>query len=73
MIAVYEHAAATLRPAPVACVALNCGSLDDDAARRAIDDVEDATGLLTGDVLRGDAPKLWGAVEEALSETSSGP
>jgi uncharacterized NAD-dependent epimerase/dehydratase family protein len=71
MIAVYEKAAATLRPATVACVALNCGGLDDDAARRAIDEIEDATGLPTGDVLRGDAPKLWDAVEAALAKASS--
>lgn len=69
MIAVYEGAAATLRPAPVACVALNCGGLDDAASRRAIDEIEDATGLPTGDVLRGDTPKLWAAVEDVLAST----
>ncbi|MGH2729609.1 MAG: DUF1611 domain-containing protein [Actinomycetota bacterium] len=69
MIAVYESAAAILRPATVACVALNCGGLDDDAAGRAIGEIEDATGLATGDVLRGDAPKLWAAVEEILTRT----
>jgi uncharacterized NAD-dependent epimerase/dehydratase family protein len=71
MIAVYESAAATLRPAPVACVALNCGGLDDAAARRAIEEVESETGLPAGDVLRGDAPKLWDAVEAALARASS--
>jgi uncharacterized NAD-dependent epimerase/dehydratase family protein len=66
MIDVYEQAAATVRPAPVACVALNCGGLDDEAARRALTAVEEETGLVAGDVLRGDAPKLWTAIEKVL-------
>jgi uncharacterized NAD-dependent epimerase/dehydratase family protein len=70
MIAAYEAAAATLRPASVACIAMNCRGLDDAARKGAIDEVEDATGLPAGDVLAGDAPKLWAAVDSALSRAS---
>jgi uncharacterized NAD-dependent epimerase/dehydratase family protein len=66
MVAEYEQAAALLRPAKVACVTVNCQDLDDDAARAEIVGVEDSTGLPAGDVLRGDAAKLWSAVAAAL-------
>jgi uncharacterized NAD-dependent epimerase/dehydratase family protein len=66
MIAAYESAAATLRPARVACVAMNCRGLDDAARRRVIADVENESGLPAGDVLAGDAPKLWDAVAAGL-------
>lgn len=67
MIAAYEGAAATMRPAPVACVALNCRGLDDGGRVRAISDVEDETGLPAGDVLAGDAPRLWDSVAAVLN------
>jgi uncharacterized NAD-dependent epimerase/dehydratase family protein len=67
MIAAYEAAAATMRPAAVACVAMNCRGLNDAARQRVIADVEDESGLPAGDVLAGDAPKLWTAVATALS------
>ena len=66
MVAAYEHAAALLRPAKVACVTVNCQDLDDAGARAEIERVEDATGLPAGDVLRGDPAKLWAAVAAAL-------
>ena len=66
MVAEYEHTAALLRPAKVACVAVNCQDLDDEDARAEIERVEDATGLPAGDVLRGDAAKLWAAVAASL-------
>ncbi len=66
MIRAYEEMAAVLRPCRVACIALNCRGLDRDEARRAIDEVEKETGLPTGDVLLGDAERLWDAVEDAL-------
>jgi uncharacterized NAD-dependent epimerase/dehydratase family protein len=68
MISVYEDMASTVRPARIACVALNCRRLDATASRRAIEEVEDATGLVTGDVFRGDAPRLWEAIAAALVE-----
>ena len=67
---VYEETAATVRPAPVACVAVNCRGLDDADARREIEAIEDEVGVPAGDVFRGDAPRLWAAVEEVLSQTS---
>ncbi|HVL63624.1 MAG TPA: DUF1611 domain-containing protein [Actinomycetota bacterium] len=66
MVSTYEQLASAVRPARVACVALNCGGLDDDAAARAAAEVEDATGLPAADVLRDGAARLWAAAEEAL-------
>lgn len=67
MIASYEDMAATVRAATTACVAVNCAGLDEDDRRRELASVEDETGLPAGDVLHGDAPRLWAAVEEALA------
>ena len=66
MVRVYETTAATVRPARVACVAVNCGTLGEAERRRVLNDVERVTGLPAGDVMAGDAPKLWEAVAEAL-------
>ena len=66
MIEAYERNAATVRPAKVACVAVNCAGLDDDARAETIVEVENETGLPAGDVMSGDAPKLWAAVDAAL-------
>ncbi|HVM34949.1 MAG TPA: DUF1611 domain-containing protein [Actinomycetota bacterium] len=66
MVSTYEALAAPVRPARVACVALNCRGLDEAAARRAVADVEAETSLPAGDVFAGDAPKLWEAVRAAL-------
>lgn len=62
----YEEAAATVRPAPVCCVALNCRGLSDRDAERAVVEVEDETGLPAADVFRGGADKLWAAVAASL-------
>ena len=66
MVATYEKMAATLRPAPVACVAINCYGLSDADRRREIAQVESDTGLPAGDVFNGDAPTLWDAVSRTL-------
>jgi uncharacterized NAD-dependent epimerase/dehydratase family protein len=66
MVATYEVMARTLRPAPIACVALNTRGLTQTQAAAEIDRIQADTGLPTGDVLRGDAPKLWAAVAKAL-------
>lgn len=66
MIATYEQMASTMRPAKVACISLNCGHLGAEGARAAIAEIEDRTGLPTGDVWSGDGPKLWEAVSRAL-------
>ena len=65
MIRIYEETAGTLRPAKVACICVNSGGLSDEERRRALEGIEDATGLPAGDVFAGDAPKLWSAVERA--------
>lgn len=66
MIETYERMASTVRPAKVACVALNTRGLTEDEARRALAEVRAETGLPAGDVLRGDASLLWEAVSDAL-------
>ena len=63
----YQSIASVVRPCRVACVAVNCRGLERDEARRAIDEVSEQTGLPAGDVMAGDAPALWAAVEEALA------
>ena len=70
MIDAYERNAATVRPAKVACVAVNCGGLDDGERAQTVAEVETETGLPAGDVMAGDAPKLWAAVESTLSSVS---
>ncbi len=68
MIETYEHLARFLRPAPVACISLNTRGLEQDVARWAIAEIEETTGIPTGDVFNGDAPKLWRALKERLGE-----
>jgi uncharacterized NAD-dependent epimerase/dehydratase family protein len=66
MVRVYEETAATVRPARVACVAVNCRGLDDADAERAIAEIEDDLDLPAGDVFRGHSPKLWDAIAGEL-------
>jgi uncharacterized NAD-dependent epimerase/dehydratase family protein len=47
-------------------VAVNTRGLSDEQANEEIARIERETGLATGDVLRGDALKLWAAVLKAL-------
>ena len=69
MAATYESMAQTLRPAPVACVAVNTRDLTETEAAAEIDRIQEATGLPTGDVLRGDSPRLWSAVKDVLDRS----
>ena len=69
MVATYELMAKTLRPAPIACVAVNTRGLAEQDAVSEIARIQEETGLPTGDVLRGDAPKLWTAVKEVLDRS----
>jgi uncharacterized NAD-dependent epimerase/dehydratase family protein len=69
MVATYESMAQTLRPAPVACVAVNTRGLTKTEAAGEIDRIQQTTGLPTGDVLRGDSPKLWSAVKDVLDRS----
>jgi D-glutamate N-acetyltransferase len=57
-----EAALVALRPAPVIAVALNTFDLDDDAARRAIETVEQETGLPTTDPVRFDPAPIVDAI-----------
>ena len=68
VIARYEDMAAIVRPARVACIALNCSRLAPAEARVAIEKTEQETGLVTGDVFAGDSPRLWAALEASLPE-----
>ena len=67
MIRGYETIASMVRPAKVACISLNCKGLSEERARGAIEEVEAETGLPAGDVVGGDAPKLWAAVAETIA------
>ncbi|MGH2820584.1 MAG: DUF1611 domain-containing protein [Actinomycetota bacterium] len=68
MVRDYEDMASTVRPAKVACVAVNCAGLEPDRAAAEIARVEAETGLPAGDVYAGHAPRLWDAVAAALPE-----
>ncbi|MDP9233732.1 MAG: DUF1611 domain-containing protein [Actinomycetota bacterium] len=73
MIDAYEKSAATLREAPVACVAVNCKGLSRAQGQRAIAQIEADTGLPAGDVFADDGPKLWDAVSSVLASKQSAP
>jgi uncharacterized NAD-dependent epimerase/dehydratase family protein len=66
MVETYERLASAIRPSRVACVCVNTAGLDERDRRRALAEVEEETGLPAGDVLAGDAPKLWSAVADTL-------
>jgi uncharacterized NAD-dependent epimerase/dehydratase family protein len=66
LIASYEAVCRPLRPARVAAVALNTAGMDDDAARAAIAETEEATGLVADDVVRFGADRLLDAVLNAF-------
>lgn len=68
MIQGYERIAAVTRPARVACLSVNTKGLPKSEARDELARVEDETGLPAGDVMAGDAPKLWEAVRASLEE-----
>ena len=66
LVAAYETVCAPIRPARVAAVALDTAGLDDAAARRALADVEDETGLPADDVVRFGPERLLDAVLAVL-------
>jgi uncharacterized NAD-dependent epimerase/dehydratase family protein len=69
MIESYESNARTVRPAKVACVAMNCKGLDGKSRRDAIAEVEDITGLPAVDPFSDGALKLWRAVRSELDQS----
>jgi uncharacterized NAD-dependent epimerase/dehydratase family protein len=68
LVELHERASLTVRPARVACVALNTRELGDKEARAAIAAAEEETGLPADDPVRFGAAKLLDAVLEALAE-----
>jgi len=64
LIEVHQRIALPLRPARVACIALNTAELDEPAARAAIDEAAAETGLPADDPVRFGAGKLLEAVLE---------
>ncbi len=60
----HQRIALPLRPARVACIALNTAELDEPAARAAIDEAAAETGLPADDPVRFGAGKLLEAVLE---------
>jgi uncharacterized NAD-dependent epimerase/dehydratase family protein len=62
----YQEAAAWVRPAPVAAVALNTAGVDDEAARAAVAEAEGSTGLVVDDVVRFGPGRVLDAVLSAL-------
>jgi uncharacterized NAD-dependent epimerase/dehydratase family protein len=65
-VQVYESLCATVKPAPVVGIALNTFGLDEPAARRAVAEARDATGLPADDVLRFGPHALYDAIAPAL-------
>jgi uncharacterized NAD-dependent epimerase/dehydratase family protein len=66
LVELHERIALPLRPARVACVALNTGGLDDRAAQRTIAEVAEETGLPVDDPVRYGAGNLLDAVLGAI-------
>jgi uncharacterized NAD-dependent epimerase/dehydratase family protein len=62
LVELYERAALPVRPAKVACVALNTMNLDDEPAREAVRRTEEETGLPADDPVRFGAARLVDAV-----------
>jgi uncharacterized NAD-dependent epimerase/dehydratase family protein len=63
VVTLHERISLLPRPAKVQAVALNTRLLDEEAARRAIDETERATGLPADDPVRYGAAKLVDALE----------
>ncbi len=66
LVELHERISLPIRPAKVACIALNTRRLGDDAARAAIQFAEDETGLPADDPVRFGASKLVDAVADAI-------
>jgi len=71
LIELHERIALPLRPARVACLALNTAQLDEEAARAAIADAASATGLPADDPVRFGAGPLLEAVLAAFEAQAS--
>ena len=67
LAAMHEAWVAPVKPARCVAVALNTHSLDERAARSAVEQAEQLTGLPADDVVRFGAGKLWDAIAEAAA------
>ncbi len=63
VMAVYETAMKYVRPSPVIAIAMNTYDLPDDAARKAIDQVQAETGLPATDTVRYDPAPIAAAID----------
>jgi uncharacterized NAD-dependent epimerase/dehydratase family protein len=66
LAALHERISLLPRPARVWCIALNTRDLDEDAARCAIEETREATGLPADDPVRFGAGRLVDALEPVL-------
>jgi uncharacterized NAD-dependent epimerase/dehydratase family protein len=71
LIELHERVSLPLRPASVACIALNTAHLDEEEARAAIAEASAETGLPTDDPVRFGAGPLLDAVRQALRAQAS--
>jgi uncharacterized NAD-dependent epimerase/dehydratase family protein len=73
LVELHERMSLPVRPAKVACVALNTRRVDDEGARAAIAAAEDETGLPADDPVRFGAAKLVDAVLAASPVRGTAP
>jgi uncharacterized NAD-dependent epimerase/dehydratase family protein len=67
VVRLYENAISGIRKIPVVGIALNTFDLDEDAARRAVDEATRETGLAAADPVRFGAEALVCAIRKSLS------
>jgi uncharacterized NAD-dependent epimerase/dehydratase family protein len=72
LVELHERIALPVRPAKVACIALNTASLDDEAARAAIAAASEETGLPSDDPVRYGASVLLDSVLATFEAQASG-
>ena len=71
LVDLHERMSLRLRPARVACIALNTSAVSEQEARAAISIAEDETGLPADDPVRFGAGKLLDAVLERIPATTA--
>ena len=70
LVSLHERIALPVRPARVACIALNTRKLDEAGARAAIAAAEAETGLVADDIVRFGAGRLVDALQAELPPTA---